>query len=682
LAVCSHDVTAYPGIMRGRTGRVRDAYPVEYERGAHVTQSKPVALWAVPRSISTAFERVFVERDDFEVLHEPFSASYYYGEDRPSDRFADAEPKADYSYERVLEDVFRPREQRVFLKDMAYHAKKVLSPEFASRFVNTFIVRDPKYVLVSLYKMWPDFTLEETGYEDLYRLFRYATDAGEDVAVVDAMTFSENPAGVLAAYCEHLEVPFTAGSLTWESGEVSEWDDWEGWHEDAESSTGIEPAERRDPELPEELEAAYEHCLPYYYELAAHAIPSVARRSAVGRMEDNREKILLRTETAIAPHGGDLVDRVVPEEERRERSMEAAELQKVPLSARALSDLQMISTGVFSPLEGFMLRAEYEGVVEDMRLDGGLAWSLPVILSTDEKKASELSENALIALVDGTGEPVATMVLRELYGYDKEREARMVYRTTDADHPGVAALYRQGDVLLGGEVELLRRPDEGRFPRYYYTPAQLRASFAEKGWKRIVGFQTRNPVHRAHEYIQKSALESVDGLLLNPLVGETKSDDIPADVRMRSYEVILDRYYPEDRTMLAVFPAAMRYAGPREAIFHAICRKNYGCSHFIVGRDHAGVGSYYGTYDAQHIFEEFESEELGITPLFFEHAFFCTECEGMGSSKTCPHDPDSHVFLSGTKVRELLSKGEYPPPEFSRPEVIEVLMEGQRTHSG
>ena len=269
-----------------------------------MTQSKPVALWAVPRSISTAFERVFVERDDFEVLHEPFSASYYYGEDRLSDRFADAEPKAEYSYERVLEDVFRSREQRVFLKDMAYHAKTVLSPEFASRFANTFIVRDPKYVLVSLYKMWPDFTLEETGYEDLYRLFRYATDAGEDVAVVDAMTFSENPAGVLAAYCEHLEVPFTAGSLTWESRDVRRWESWEGWHADAESSTGIEPAERLDPELPEELEAAYEHCLPYYYELAAHAIPSVARRTAVGRTEDEKEKILLRTERAIAPHGG------------------------------------------------------------------------------------------------------------------------------------------------------------------------------------------------------------------------------------------------------------------------------------------------------------------------------------------------------------------------------------------
>ena len=639
-----------------------------------MSDGRPIALWAVPRSISTAFERVFVEREDFEVLHEPFSDAYYYGTDRLSGRFADAEPNPEYSFEHVLADVLAPRDKRVFVKDMAYQAKGVLSPDFASRFVNTFIVRDPKYVLVSLHKMWPDFTFEETGYEDLYRLFKFATEGGEDVAVVDAMTFSENPAGVLAAYCEHLEIPFRSGSLTWESRDVEHWDSWEGWHDDAERSTGIKPATRRDPELPQELEAVYERCLPYYYELAAHAIPATprpgrapARPIEVGKVSDA---------DPAPPHGGRLVDRVIRAEEREEHSGMASGLPKVPLGPRALSDLNMISTGVFSPLEGFMTRDAYDSVVEDMRLPDGLAWSIPITLAVDEALARDLPEDSEVALVDGAGEPVATMLLRERYRYDREREAGLVYRTTDEDHPGVAALHRQGDVLLGGEVDLIRPPDTGPFPRFYYDPKDLRAAFAEKGWKRVVGFQTRNPVHRAHEYIQKSALETVDGLLLNPLVGETKSDDIPADVRMRSYETILERYYPSDRTMLAVFPAAMRYAGPREAIFHALCRKNYGCTHFIVGRDHAGVGSFYGTYDAQHIFDEFEPGELGITPLFFEHAFFCRRCGGMGSAKTCPHDPSHHVFLSGTRVREMLHKGEYPPPEFSRPEVVEVLIEG------
>ncbi len=380
---------------------------------------------------------------------------------------------------------------------------------------------------------------------------------------------------------------------------------------------------------------------------------------------------------AIKPHGGSLIDRRVPKEERAEMLQRAQELPKVTLGPRTLSDLEMISTGVFSPLTGFMDRGDYESVVETMHLANGIVWSMPITLSVNDYEANGYKEGDEIALANGEGRVVAAMIVTDRYSYDKNLEAKEVYRTDDENHPGVAALYRQGNTLLGGEVMLLdEEPNPRPFPGYYYEPSQLRALFSERGWKRVVGFQTRNPVHRAHEHIQKSALETVDGLLLNPLVGETKSDDIPAAVRMKSYEVILDRYYPKQRTVLAVFPAAMRYAGPREAIFHAMCRKNYGCTHFIIGRDHAGVGDYYGTYDAQRIFDEFTPEELGITPLFFEHAFFCLNCGGMATTKTCPHESEAHVFFSGTKVREMLSQGEYPPPEFSRPEVVEILIKG------
>ncbi|MBE9002427.1 sulfate adenylyltransferase [Nostoc sp. LEGE 12447] len=381
---------------------------------------------------------------------------------------------------------------------------------------------------------------------------------------------------------------------------------------------------------------------------------------------------------AIAPHGGQLVNRIATPEQRAEFLSKADFLPRVQLDDRAVSDVEMIAIGAFSPLTGFMNQEDYDHTVTEMRLANGLVWSIPITLSVSEEVASPLQEGGLIRLDNSRGEFIAVLQLTQKYNYDKTREAINVYRTDDVKHPGVQVLYNQGTVHLAGDIWLLQREPHPQFPTYQIDPAASRQLFKDNGWKTIVGFQTRNPIHRAHEYIQKCALETVDGLFLHPLVGATKEDDIAADVRMRCYEILLEHYYPLDRVTLAINPAAMRYAGPREAIFHALVRKNYGCTHFIVGRDHAGVGDYYGTYDAQYIFEEFAPGELGIVPMKFEHAFYCTRTKQMATSKTSPSRPEERIHLSGTKVREMLRRGELPPPEFSRPEVAAELARAMR----
>ena len=372
------------------------------------------------------------------------------------------------------------------------------------------------------------------------------------------------------------------------------------------------------------------------------------------------------TETKlIAPHGGELVDRT------GEHPGEVESLETVTLTSRELSDLDMLASGALSPLEGFMGSGDYESVLDEMRLSSGLPWALPVCLAVEQAPRGDR-----VALSDGTP-PVAVLDVEEVFDYDKEREAQQSFRTTDDAHPGVARLYAQKRKYLAGRVTVFERGTSA-FPELAKDPAETRAEFERRGWKRVVGFQTRNPIHRAHEYLTKVALETVDGLLIHPLVGDTKSDDVPAATRVACYRALIEGYYPQERVVLSAFPAAMRYAGPREAIWHAICRKNYGCSHFIVGRDHAGVGDYYGTYDAQLIFDEFEAHERDIEPMFFEHSFWCRACGSMASAKTCPHEAAQHVHLSGTKVRELLANGELPPQEFSRPEVAKALVDAYK----
>lgn len=376
----------------------------------------------------------------------------------------------------------------------------------------------------------------------------------------------------------------------------------------------------------------------------------------------------------IAPHGGQLVDRLLKGKALEEGAARANTLPRLTVDTYAAFDIDGIAKGLFSPLTGFMGSAETRRVLDSMYLRDGIPWTIPILLSASQGDADRLPVGSEVAIEDDNGDLVAILHLSEKFSLDHTELAAKVYGTTDEKHPGVAYTMSLGPVFLAGDLDVLKAR-EIDFQESNLTPVETRAAFEARGWKRIVAFQTRNPVHRAHEYLQKVAMEVCDGLLLHPLMGTTKSDDIPGNVRMECYKTLLDIYYPKDRALLSLMPVNMRYAGPKEAIMHAIIRKNYGCTHFIVGRDHAGVGNYYGSYDAHYIFDNFPAAEIGITPLFFEHSFFCRACGNMASIKTCPHDKEHHVFLSGTKVRDMLKAGEIPPVEFTRPEVAKVLIE-------
>jgi len=393
--------------------------------------------------------------------------------------------------------------------------------------------------------------------------------------------------------------------------------------------------------------------------------------------------MIKKQDGSIAPHGGKLVNCELKGPRRASALRSARKMKSLRLSELELADLEMIANGALSPLRGFMNRKEFNSVLRRMRLPNGIAWSVPVLKQVSRKEREGLKKGDKVALVDDKDRILAIQSVNDIFSHPKQSHVLKVYGTKDKDHPGVANVYAMGDFLIGGEIKLLNRPYHKNFSKYRMTPLETRAYFRNKNWNTIVAFQTRNPIHRAHEYIQKCSLEIVDGLLTHPLVGKTQKGDIPASVRMRCYEVLIKNYFPKDRVLLSVFPAHMRYAGPREAIFHAIARKNYGCTHFIVGRDHAGASRpdgkpYYGAFDAQRIFSKFKPEEIGITPLFFGFAFFCKKCEDMVSPKTCPHKDSDHIFLSGTKVREMLKQGKLPPREFTYPEVARILMEAYK----
>ncbi len=381
----------------------------------------------------------------------------------------------------------------------------------------------------------------------------------------------------------------------------------------------------------------------------------------------------------IPPHGGELVNLVADKTRAAELAKTAEGLTKITLGEREQCDLELLAIGAMSPLNTFMSAADFAEVCDNMKLTSGLPWPVPIVCPVQKSLAEKIELGQAVALADDQNRVLAVLTVSEKYEHDKKQEAERVFQTTDEAHPGVAVTMAQGDVCLSGTLEVITPRHDPQFPERRLAPAETRAAFAEKGWETVVAFQTRNPIHRAHEYLTKCALEMVDGLLIHPLVGQTQKGDIPADVRMKCYETLIDGYYNKDHTFLSVLPAAMRYAGPREAILHAILRKNYGCTHFIVGRDHAGVGKYYGTYDAQRIFDEVDPQALGITPLKFEHAFWCKKSGAMASAKTTNSAPEDRVFLSGTKVREMLAQGERPPVEFTRPEIADILIEAMRS---
>ncbi len=375
----------------------------------------------------------------------------------------------------------------------------------------------------------------------------------------------------------------------------------------------------------------------------------------------------------IRPHGGQLAERLVKGPEREVLLQQARILPSIVLNPWALSDVELLGIGAVSPLEGFLREIDYDSVVDRMRLVNGTVWPIPLTMAITGREADSWKEGVDLALKDPAGEIIAVLHQPELYPYNRSVEAKLVYGTTDTTHPGVARVMSQGPYYIGGRVSVLNLPHHDDFTQYRLTPAQTRMEFRRRSWRQVVGFQTRNPIHRAHEYLLRCALEIADGLLIHPLVGEGQEEDIPADVRMRCYGALMDGYLPRDRVVLVVNPASMRYAGPREAVFHAIIRQNYGCSHFIVGRDHAGVGRFYGPFDAQRIFDQFTREELKVVPLCFDNAFYCQICQGMATVKTCPHPATERVLLSGTAVRQMLAEGKVPPPEFTRPEISEIL---------